>query len=133
MLVAEVGDELSLQASSFLMCSSAHCWYTWLYNNIPDNQCQLFRAPSVFYFSDNSLILCYSSCFVFYSHYVDSISSKKLNGHHAFESTSLLEALIDWRGETSEVFVVRRAANLSANSIVSSKPVSKHLLAVMCV
>ena len=33
------------------------------------------------YFSDNSLILCYSSCFVLYSHYGDSISSKKLNGH----------------------------------------------------
>ena len=47
-------------------------------------------------------------------------------------------SIFDWRGETSEVFVVKRAANLLANSIVSSKlvsgkPVSKHLLAVMCV
>ena len=51
--------------------------------------------------------------------------------------------IFDWRGETSEVSVVRRAAKLLAtillaNSIVStklvnSKPVSKHLLAVMCV
>ena len=32
--------------------------YTWLYNDIPDNQCQIFRAPSVFYFSADSLILC---------------------------------------------------------------------------
>ena len=32
--------------------------------------------------------------------------------------------LVDWRGETSEVFVVRRAANLLAKSIVSSKLVS---------
>ena len=30
--------------------------YTWLYNNIPVNHCQVFRDPSVFYFSDNSLI-----------------------------------------------------------------------------
>ena len=28
-------------------------WYTWLYNNMPVNQCKVFRAPSVFYFSEN--------------------------------------------------------------------------------
>ena len=46
------------------------------------------------YFSDKSLILNCSSCFVSYSHYGDSSSSKKLNGHQACESTSLLGALI---------------------------------------
>ena len=61
-LVVELGVELSLQ-TSFMMSSSATAWYNWLYNNIPVNQCQVFRASSVFYFSDYSLILCYSSCF----------------------------------------------------------------------
>ena len=37
--------------------------YTWLYNNIPVNQCKVFRTPSVFYLYDDSLILCYSSSF----------------------------------------------------------------------
>ena len=37
--------------------------YTWLYNNISVNQCKVFRNPSVFYLYDDSLILCYSSCF----------------------------------------------------------------------
>ena len=32
--------------------------------------------------------------FVLYSHYGDSISSKKLNGHQAFETMGLLGALI---------------------------------------
>ena len=48
----------------------------------------------MFYFSNNSLILCYSSCFVLYSHYGDSSSGEKLNGHQALESMSLLGELI---------------------------------------
>ena len=60
---ALVGFELSLQIS-LLMCSSTPiARYIWLFNNIPVNQCQVLRAPSVVCFSDNSLILCYSSCF----------------------------------------------------------------------
>ena len=45
---------------------------------------------------------------------------------HNFQSRVMHIAfrVIDWRGETSEVFVVRRAANLLANSTVSSKLVS---------
>ena len=43
----------------------------------------------MFYFSDNSLILCYSSSFALYSHYGDSSSSKKLNGNQAFEAMGL--------------------------------------------
>ena len=39
----------------------------------------------MFYFSDNSLILCYSSCFCLVLSLCDSISSEKLNGHRAFE------------------------------------------------
>ena len=38
-------------------------WYTWFYKKLPVSQCQVYWAPSVFYFSDNSLVLCYSSCF----------------------------------------------------------------------
>ena len=38
-------------------------------------------------------IPCYSLYFVLYSHYGDSISSKKLNGQQAFECMSLLGAL----------------------------------------
>ena len=64
---------------------------------------------------------------------------KSHRGRNKFISQQFM---FDWRGETSEVFVVRRAANLLANSLVSSKlvskpvcskPVSKHLLAIMCV
>ena len=60
--------------------------YTWLYNNIQVNQCQLFRAPWVFYFSDTFLTL-YASLLVFvlYSCYDDTNSSKKLNEDQAFE------------------------------------------------
>ena len=89
----EASFELSLQ-TSFLMYSPDTVRYTWLYNNISLNQSQVFRAPSVFSFSGNSLMLCYSSCFVLYFHYDDSISSKKLNGYHAFEYMSLLGAFI---------------------------------------
>ena len=47
-------------------------------------------------------------------------------------------SIVDWRGETSEVFVVGTSSkpvssNPVSNSIVSSNPVSKHLLAVVCV
>ena len=54
-------------------------------------QIQVYWAPSVFYFSDNSLVLWYSSCFciVLYSHYGHSISNEKLNGHQAVESWPL--------------------------------------------
>ena len=38
-------------------------WYTWLCNNISVNQCKVFWNPLVFYLYDDSLILCYSSCF----------------------------------------------------------------------
>ena len=38
-------------------------------------------------------ISCYSLYSVLYSHYGDSISSKKLNGQQAFECMSLLGAL----------------------------------------
>ena len=48
----------------------------------------------MFYFSDNSLILCYSSCFVWYSNYGDSSSSKKLKWTPGLESMSFLGALI---------------------------------------
>ena len=48
-------------------------------------QCQIFRARSVFYFPDNSLTLCYSSCFCLVFPYGDSSSTKKLNGHQAFD------------------------------------------------
>ena len=40
-----------------------HCTLGFIAIYQSKNQCQVFRAPSVFYFSDNSLILCYSSCF----------------------------------------------------------------------
>ena len=89
----EASFELSLQ-TSFLMCSSAHCMVHLLCNNIPVNQSQVFLALSVFSFSDNSLIYAILRVFVLHSHYDDSISSKKLNVHHAFESMSRLGALI---------------------------------------
>ena len=67
----EASFQLSLQ-TCFLMCSSAHCMVLYLHINIPFNQCQVIRAPSVIYLSDNSLISCYSSFFfVLYSHYGD--------------------------------------------------------------
>ena len=48
----------------------------------------------MFYFSDNSLVLCYSSCFrIVFPYYGYSISNEKLNGHQAFESLGLLGAL----------------------------------------
>ena len=47
----------------------------------------------MFYFSDNTLSYAILRVFVWYSHYGDSSSSKKLNGHQAFESMSLLGAL----------------------------------------
>ena len=47
----------------------------------------------MFYFSDNSLIYANLHVFVLYSHYGDSSSSKKLNGHQAFEFMSLLGAV----------------------------------------
>ena len=56
---------------------------------------------------------------------------------HTINATfGIISALEQLESETSEVFVVRRAANLLANSIVSSKlvsskSVSKHLLAVI--
>ena len=48
----------------------------------------------MFYFSDNSLILCYSFCFCLVFHYGDGSFSKKLHGHQAFEFMVLLGALI---------------------------------------
>ena len=52
-----------------------------------------FRASSVFYFSDKSLILCILGAFALFSHYGDSISSKKPNEHHAFEFIIFLGAI----------------------------------------
>ena len=37
--------------------------YTWLYKKLPVSQCQVYWAPSVFYFSLILWFLCYSSCF----------------------------------------------------------------------
>ena len=48
----------------------------------------------MFYFSDNILFYAILHVFIFYSYYGVSISSKKLNGHHACESMSLLGAPI---------------------------------------
>ena len=58
--------ELSLQ-KSFLMCSSAHCM-VHLALQKATCQCQVYCALSVFYFSDNSLVLvfCYSSFLLYY-------------------------------------------------------------------
>ena len=67
--------------------------YTWLYNNIQVNQSQVFRAPSVFPFRIIIRFYAILRVFVLYPHY-DSISSKKLNGHQAFESMSFSGALI---------------------------------------
>ena len=61
---------------------------------MPVNQYRIFLAPSVFYFSDNSLIYAILRDFVLYSHYGDSSSRKKLNGHHAFGFVNLLEAFV---------------------------------------
>ena len=47
----------------------------------------------MFYFPDNYLVLCYSSCFLLYSHYGYSISNEKLNGHQASKSLGFLGAL----------------------------------------
>ena len=47
----------------------------------------------MFYFSDNSLVLSYSSRFCIVYHYGYSISNEKLNEHQAFESLGLLGAL----------------------------------------
>ena len=59
---------------------------------------KFFELSSVFYFP---IILRFYwgfyvilRVFVLYSHYGDSISSRKLNGQQAFESMSLLGALI---------------------------------------
>ena len=87
------GQIISTREADHFWCAlPPNARYTWLYKNIPTNQCWIFRVPSVFYFSDNSLVLCYSPCFFWYSHYGDSSSSKKLNGHKALESMSLLGA-----------------------------------------
>ena len=92
-LVVEASFELSLHTSFDVLFRPLHGTLGFIV--IPVNHCQISIAPSVFYFSDDSLILCYSSrAFVLYSHYDDSISSKKLNVHQAFESMSLSGALI---------------------------------------
>ena len=51
-------------------------------------------SSSVFFFSDDSLIFAILRVFVLYSHYGDSILSKKLNGHQAVKSMGLLGAII---------------------------------------
>ena len=44
-------------------------WFTWFYNDIPINQCQIFRASSKFYFLNYYLISTVFGAFIFYSHY----------------------------------------------------------------
>ena len=85
----EAGVELSPQ-TSFLM-SSFHPLHGTLpfitiYQLI---NVKFFELPQCFTVYDNSLIYAIICGFVFYSLYGYSISSKKLNGHHAFESMSL--------------------------------------------
>ena len=90
----EVGSDGAI-CRSLVLCRPLHDTLTWLYNNIPVNQLVLnFSSSLSVLLLDNSLVLCYSSCFVLCSHYGDSTSSKKLNGHRAFESMSLLGAFI---------------------------------------
>ena len=48
----------------------------------------------MFCFSDKLCFCAMIRVFVLYSHYSDSISSEKLNGHQAFESMSVLGTLI---------------------------------------
>ena len=85
MSVVKASFELSIQ-TSFQIFSFPTAWYTWLYNNIPGSQCQICVAPTVFYFSDNldnRKVYATLRVSVLYSHYNDSSSSKKLDGHQA--------------------------------------------------
>ena len=79
----ETSFELSLE-TSFLMSSSAHQSINVKFFELL--QCFTFRII----LSSRAIL----RVFVSYSHSGDSISSKKLNGHQAFESMDLLGALI---------------------------------------
>ena len=64
--------------------------YTWFPKQLPVSQCQcqVYWAPSVFYFSDNSLVFMLFFMFL----YCIPISNEKLNGHQTFESLGLIGA-----------------------------------------
>ena len=55
---------------------------------------KFFKLPQCFTFRMILLSSAILYVFVLYSHYGDGVSTKKLNGHQAFESMSVLGALI---------------------------------------
>ena len=65
-------------------------WYTWHYNNI---NFKLLELPQRFTFWIIVSFYKIPRVFVFYTMKV-SVSSRKLNGHQAFESMSLLGGLV---------------------------------------
>ena len=70
--VVEASFELSLQTSFLFSCGlPPTARYTWLNNNIPVNQCQIFRASSVVslfgWFFDHILFFVFLSCIPTYT------------------------------------------------------------------